>query len=86
MVMITSASTMPGSSTASKGSPTSSATSARPGSISGCRFQPMTFSKLMRLRRRAQLELRLVARADHAEDLGVLPRQMPDRHRRPPPS
>jgi hypothetical protein len=35
----------------------------------------------MRLRRRAQLELRLVARADHAEDLGVLPREVPDRHR-----
>jgi hypothetical protein len=37
--------------------------------------------ELMRLRRRAQLELRLMARADHAEDLGVLPREMPDRHR-----
>jgi hypothetical protein len=54
MVMMTSASAMPSSSTASKGSPTSSATSARPGSISGCRFQPMTFSKLMRLQAAAR--------------------------------
>jgi hypothetical protein len=32
----------------------------------------MTFSKRARLGGRAQLELRLMARADHAEHLGVL--------------
>ena len=72
--------TLPGSSTASKGRPTSRATSARPGSISGCRFQPMTFSKACVSAAARKLELRLMARADHAQHLRVLAREVPDRH------
>jgi hypothetical protein len=82
MVMMTSASA-PSSSrlTASNGRPSSSATSASLAASPGAGSSRRPFRRRA-LGRRAQLELRLVAGADHAEHLRVLARQMLDRHRR----
>ena len=80
MVMMTSASAPRRSrSTASNGRPSSAAVSARRESISGWRFQPITFSKPRWRSGGAHLEGGLVAGADHAEDLRVRAGEVLDR-------